>query len=273
MMQKVFDITNRYIILATPLLLFSLFSSVYLVASINSGKLISIFIAAVVFILMISAFLAGWLKMVKTAVENQDADDAYMLMKEFTPGVGEFFLSTTVAVLIMSFLFGIMMVGTYFLGSHFIGNPDISAEALANAMRNTAELKSLLLSLSTEQLVKLNLWNFLLMGMMLITYLLIFLYLPALFFKNKNPIVAFGISIKDLFSKKFFMTVGVFLLIVVTNSIISVFTTLFSANFVLHFLMTLMNYYFIVLVAVGEFYYYYQNFVLSNIGQNIDIEV
>lgn len=272
-MQKVFEITNRYIVLATPLLLFSLFSSVYMYASINGGKIFSILIALIIMTLMTSAFLAGWLKMVKTAVENPDDEGAYLLMKEFVPGVGEFFLSSIGAVLIIFLLFGIIMTGAYFLGNNIIGNPGISADALANAMKNTAELKTLLLSLSTEQLLKLNLWNILLMGALLVNYLLIFLYMPTLFFKNKNPFVAFIISLKDLFSRKFFMSVGVFLLIVVANSIVSIFTTIFSNNFVMHFIMTLMNYYFIVLVVVAVFYYYYQNFILTKIGQNIDIEV
>ena len=272
-MQKVFEITNRYIILATPLLLFSLFSSVYLVASLNSNKIISIICALLILILMTSVFLAGWFKMVKLAVENPEDEEPYLIIREFTSGVGEFFLSSMGAILIMFFMFGIIMLGTYYLGNHFIGTPNISAELLSNAMKNTAELKSFLLSLSSEQLIMLNLWNLLIMGMLLVNYLLIFLYMPALFFKNKNPFVAFLISLKDLFSKKFFITLGVFLLIVIANSIISIFTTVFAGNLIMHFILTLINFYFIVLVAVTEFYYYYQNFVTVNIGKNIDIEV
>lgn len=272
-MQKVFEITNRYIILATPLVLFSFFSSIYLVASLSGGRLISILFALCLLTLMSATFIAGWLKMVKVAVENPEEDEPYMLIKEFVPGVGEYVLSTTGAVLLMFLLFGIMLTITYILGVNFIGDPNISAEALSNAMKNTAELKTLLLSLTPEQLLKLNLWNFLLMGMMLINYLLIFLYMPTLFFKNKNPFVAFFISLKDLFSKNFFLTLGIFLLIVITNSFISVLTTLFSGNMIMHFVITLINFYFIVLVAVGEFYYYYNYFVKVNIGKNIDIEV
>ena len=87
-------------------LLISLFSSVYMYASINGGKIFSILIALIIMTFMTSAFLAGWLKMVKTAVENPDDEGAYLLMKEFVPGVGEFFLSSIGAVLIIFLLFG-----------------------------------------------------------------------------------------------------------------------------------------------------------------------
>ena len=46
--SEIFNTTNKYIILATPLILFSLFSSVYLAAS-ATGKLINLLVAIILF--------------------------------------------------------------------------------------------------------------------------------------------------------------------------------------------------------------------------------
>ena len=112
-MQKIFEITNRYIILATPLVLFSMISSIYLVASLSGGKILSILFAIILFTLMTSAFIAGWLKMVRGAVETPDNDEPYLLIKDFVPGVGEYFLSATGAVFLMFFLFGLLYTFAY----------------------------------------------------------------------------------------------------------------------------------------------------------------
>ena len=48
-MQKVFNLTNKYIVLATPLILYSLFSTVYMAVSISGGKIINLIFAFILF--------------------------------------------------------------------------------------------------------------------------------------------------------------------------------------------------------------------------------
>ena len=72
--KESFKLTNKYIILATPLILFSLLSSLYILFSVN-GNLVSLVIALVLFTLMLTAFLAGWFFMIKNCVEKPDTDD------------------------------------------------------------------------------------------------------------------------------------------------------------------------------------------------------
>ena len=270
-MQKVFNITNRYIVLATPLILYSLLASIYMAISVSSGKIFNLIFAILLFILMSAAFIAGWCYMIKSAVVEPDREDVNSLMGEFPAGVGEYFLTSLGGVIVISCFALLMIIFSYFTGMKFVGDPSISLEMFSNALQSTAALKSFLDGLSEQQLMQINLWNTLLLGFMTITYFLIFLYLPTMFFKNKNPFVAFWISFKDLFSKKFFKTLGLFCLIFIANFIISGFSTLFSGIIVMHFIMTLVNFYFITLVAVGIFYYYYNNFIKS--GQNVDIKV
>ena len=67
--KQSFDFTNKYIILATPLILFSLLSSLYILFSIG-GNLISLIFAMVLFTLMLGAFLSGWFFMIKEHINR-----------------------------------------------------------------------------------------------------------------------------------------------------------------------------------------------------------
>ena len=272
-MQKVINLTNEYIVLATPLILYSLVSSMYLLVSASGGKLINLLLAIIMFVLMTGAFVAGWFNMIKSAITKPDREDPNSLLKEFIPGVGEFFVSSIGALLLMFIIAIISLTFSYHIGINTIGNPTISTEALSNALQNPASLKAFVAGLSIEQLTKINHWNMLILGTVTLVYFITFLHIPCLFFKNKNPFIAFFISLKDTFSRPFFKTLGIFTLIFVLNFIISILSGVFGANTLIHFLLTLANFYFITLVGVGVFYYYYQNFVKSYIGQNIDIEI
>ncbi|MBE7711288.1 MAG: hypothetical protein E7Z92_04015 [Cyanobacteria bacterium SIG31] len=272
-MKQVFNLTNKYLILLTPLLLYSLFSSVYLAASAVGGKYINMIFAIVLFFFMTGAFIAGWFNMIKLAVANDIREDANSLIKEFPTGVGEYFLSSLGAMLNILVFTIFMLIISFQLGMHFIGDIGISAEAFSKALESTAALKVFVASLTTEQLSKLNSWNLNLLGSMTLTYFLVILYLPAIFFKSKNPFKAILISLKDLFSKNFIRTLGVYSLIFVGNFIISILSAVFTGNVIMHFIVTLANFYFITLAGLGIFYYYYNYFVKLQLGQNIDVKI
>lgn len=272
-MQKVFDLTNKYIVLATPLILYSLISSVYMVLATSGGKIINYIFAIILFILMTAAFIAGWFKMIKSAVMEEDENEPNKLITEFTSGVGEYFLSSIGAIFVMFVVSTVLLILSYYIGMNTIGDVGISAENLTSAFQNPSALKAFVEGLSIEQLTKLNLWNILILVFVTFSYFLLFLYIPALFFKNKNPFFALCISLKDLFNKKILKTLGIFLLIFILNFILSIFSAIFGANTVIHFIFTLINFYFITLVGVGVFYYYYNNFVTTLIGKNVDVEV
>ena len=247
-MQKVFSITNRYIILTTPLILYSLLSSVYIAISTSNGKLINLIMAFLLFTLMTGAFISGWLNMIKFAIVQPDREDVNSLIKEFPSGVGEYFLPVLGSLFVSFALSILIFLGMYYIGINLIGNLDVAPEALSKALQNTTELKVLLSSLSSEQLMKINSWNMLLLGGMTLIYYFIFLYFPSLFFKDKNPFIAFVISLKDLFSRKIFKTSGIFLLIFFLNFILSVLSVILGSNLIGHFFITLVNFYFITIV-------------------------
>lgn len=268
-MKKVFQLTNKYIVLGTPLILFSLFTSIYIAVSAN-GKIMNVLFAFILLILMTAAFIAGWFNMVKGAVDDKYDEQPNMLIKDFTSGVGEYFTSSLSSMVIMFIIGTILLYFSYLAGMHYIGNPGITAESLTKALETTVALKAFLTSLTTEQLLKLNQWNILLLATMMLSYFLLLFYIPAIFFKNKNPFIALWYSLKDLFSKKFFITLAIYILIFITNFIITLLTTMFVNNSIVNFILTLANFYFVTVVSVGICKYYNDNFVKNLLGQNID---
>ena len=258
-----FQLTNKYIILSTPLILFSLLSSLYILFSVG-GNLLSLLIALLLFGLMVGAFLSGWFFMIKTCVSNPEQEDPNVLLKEFPAGVGEYFLPVLGLMINTMVISVLLILVSYFVGLKLIGDIGITPEALTKGMESFAAMKTFLGSLTQEQIFKLNAWNMLLFFTMSVTYFLIMFYSPALFFKDKNPFKAYFVSLKDLFSKKFFTNFGLFLILFVSYFILSIFTTLFGANVIMHFVFTLINFYYLVFVAVIVYNYYYKNFVQIN---------
>ena len=271
-MKRIFNLTNKYIILATPLILFSLFSTIYFAVAVN-GKLINIIFALLLLFFMYSAFISGWGNMLKFAVQDDNFQDGNSLIKEFIPGIGEYFLPSSGALFTMFLINIIAIIISYFIGMSLIGDAGINVENLAKSFETTASMKAFLTTLAPEQLNKMAQWNFLLLITITFSYFLIMLYLPALFYKSKNPFIALFKSLKDLFSKKFVKTLGIYLIIFILNLILSVLSAIFANSTILHFVITLLNFYFLTFISLWIFDYYYNNFVKTLIGQNIDTKI
>lgn len=258
--KESFKLTNKYIILATPLILFSLLSSLYILFSIG-GNVVSMVIAGILFTLMLAAFLSGWFFMIADCVKFPQKEDPNSVMNNFTAGVGEYFLPV-IGMIFNAFLVSLVILAvSYFTGMKFIGDIGITPDAFSKAMESTTALKAFLMSLSDEQLFRLNAWNILLFASMSVTYFLLMFYSPALFFKEKNPFKAFVISIKNLFGRKFFKNVLLFLIIFVSYFLLSVLTTIAGVNVITHFIFTLVNFYYLIFAAVLVYYYYNSTFV------------
>ena len=271
--KNVFDITNKYIVLLTPLILFSLFSNVYLAIS-SQGKVIGLLVAIILSAMMLGAFFAGWFNMVKLAVSSTlHEKNPNNLMKEFFSGVGEYFLPS-MGLILIGFVFTLLsLLVSYYASMHFIGEVGVPSEAFVKALASQEALKAFLASLSMEQIEKINSWNMSILFSIGTSYFLMFLYIPVLFFKTKNPFLAFWTALRDLFNKKFFKALSLYLFIFILNGIISLFSVLLSGNIITNFIMTLLNFYFMTVVAVGVFHYYHKNYILPQIGQNVDVEI
>lgn len=272
-MKKVFELTNRYIIIATPLLLFLLLLCIYFLAVVRNGASVKVFLGLILIFFMASAFCAGWGNMIKSAVEEKCHDAPYDIIKDFIPGVGEYFYTISGAFFIHIIINFSALILAYYAGMHFIGDLGVNSAALSKAMASQEALKTFLLSLSVDQLARLKMWNILLLSVMTGMNFLFMFYYPALYFESKNPFKALWCSLKRTFSRKFPANAGIYVIIFSVNFLISILSAIFAANPVLNFLTSLLNFYFICCVVIGIFRYYNSSFVNSHLGNSIDTYV
>ena len=271
-LSNVFNITNYYIVLATPLILYSLLSQIYLAISIN-GKIWQLLCAFIVSSLMFITFLAGWFNMIKIAVSTPLKERPNTLLNDFAKGVGEYFLPVTGAVFNVSIISVILLILAVSFGNKFIGSLNISPDTVSTAFQTPETLKAFLLTLTPDQIQKIKSWYLILTLTTTSTFFLIMFYLPAMFIETKNSFKSLIISWKRLFSKKFINNIGILILITITYFFISILVTLSTENLLFNFITTLINFYFIIIIFVGIFYYYNETFCQEHLGQNIDESV
>ena len=267
--KESFKITNSNIIIATPLIFFSLVSSLYLIFS-QGGSQIGLLFSGLLFFLMLGAFLSGWFMMIMKAVKEPEIEDN-KLISEFPSGVGEYFLNILLMVVIISLVTAGIIALAILAGKKYIGGFGVSAAQFGQALADVESMKKFVSSLSQEQLIKINAWNCLLFFAMVFNYFIFMFYPAAIFFKKKNPFIAFWLSLKDTFGRKFFKNIALFIMIFILYMFFSTLTVLFGNNIIVHFILTLINFYYITYIAVLIFNYYYSNF--AKIGSNIDTTV
>ncbi len=263
--QKSFKITNENIILTTPLVLFLLLFVVYIeVAQKAPDNVFSVILLVVTTLFMVSAFFAGWLYMVKKAVElnkrefilDEDKTKAsFALLKEIPSGVGEYFLSFIGCIIFYVLFFVFMGAIAYVIGIHFIGKVNITLDQILGALQSPAQMKSLITSLPMDQLVKLNLWNFLILAFSSLHSFFTMLWTPEIMFRTKNPFLAFFRALKVTF-KNLLSVIILFVYISVLNFVVSIFNSISAINSILYFVSMLVYFYFVVYVVVLVFLYY-----------------
>lgn len=284
--SRAFKITNFNIILTTPLVLYVILLSFY---SSISQSIPRSPIAGILFIVtslaMFAAFFAGWLYMVKKAIDldklefvaDEDRARASLnLIKEIPIGIGEYFLSFVFGIILYLAAFLLMSLLSFKLGMHFIGKVDVSLFDFKAALASTVALKSFIAHLSPAQLVKINSWYMLIFASMLFYSFITMFWAPEIIKKTKNPIKAFINSVIFI-SKNFLGVVILFIYINFINFIASLLMNLFVAlpvsipfvSFILSLLSMIVYFYFFVYVVVLIFLYYdsecNRNFKIENI--------
>jgi len=262
---RAFKITNENIILTTPLVLFLFLLSLYMGVAQNAPEnLASAILLLITILFMVSAFFAGWFYMVKKAIDldNQEfiieedkAKASFHLIKEVPVGIGEYFFSLVGALILYATFFILLILIGYQIGIHLIGKVGVSLEQLRDALASPATMKALVTSLSSEQLKKLNTWNFLfLIGSAIYSFLTMF-WAVEIVNRTKNPFVAFFKSIKFAFSN-FLSTLILFTYISVINFTVSLLNAISMIHPIVYFISMLVYFYFVVYVVVLVFLYY-----------------
>ncbi len=276
--KNAFKIANDCIILAIPLVLFMWILSFYFAFSnavVNMPA--EIILAFVTVLFMTGAFLSGWFYMVQKAIHvssqvyviDEDRAKATMnLFKEIPYGIGKYFLSFIGFIIIFLTLVFLAGIFVYKFGINHIGNV-FTQEQIAAALSSSADFKNFIDSLTLEQLVKLNLWNFLIMGTMTFLSYILMLWVPEIIYSTINPITALFKSIKKVFVK-FPKTVLLFIYLSILNLIVSFLSTFALLNPLLYIMVMVIYFYFIIYFVVLLFSFYEQEF--SGNDKNEDVK-
>ncbi len=253
-------ISYSNIIMATPLLVFLLLLNVYLVIAKNAVKALpSTILFCVTLLLMVSAFLAGWLYMIKSAVgaynNSSESDSDYTnLLKEFLVGIALNIKSFLGFCLLYLLIADIVFISVYNIGLKLIGSIGISIAQFVAATEAPVAMQALLESLTKAQLLKINYWYLLIFVAVQIFSLFTMFWPVEILYSTKNPILALFKSVFSVFlhPKVILLFLGINLL----NFVLMIFNYITMFNPITYFLMTLVYFYFIVYIFVLLFLYY-----------------
>lgn len=263
--KNAFKITNENIILTTPLVLFLFLLSIYLgVAQRAPESLVSSVLLLITILFMLSAFFAGWLNMVKKAielnkqefiVEEEKAKASLALMKDLPIGIGEYFLPFVGTLILYATLSIALIFIAYKLGMHFIGKVDLSLEQIKIAANSPHAMKAMVSALSATELVKVNYWNILFLATISTLSFITMFWAPEIILRTKNPAVAFFKSFIFTF-KNFFSAAILFIYLSFINFTVSLVNAFATIHPIVYFISLLIYFYFVVYVVVLVFLYY-----------------
>lgn len=246
--------------------------------SVDAGFLIT----AIIMILLISAFIAGWYNCVKYTVSlnnkiynsaEEMQKEQVIIIKQFFPGVAEYFLSVTALLVIY--------IGTAWGLSYFI---EILADKILISAAVPQNIVTVINSGNQQEIIKLlnslnNTQIFAIIKSLGLTALIVFVFHyfvlwfgPALFYSSKNPLRAVFEGIKFLFKNPLQSLVILFMMIL-ANMFITVLTMIFGTG-LLSFIPFLCLFFYILYYITTVFLYYEQKTENNCVnGSKLDREV
>ena len=262
-------ITNENIILATPLILFMWLLSMYVgFSKLSVNNIWLALLSFVTTIFMTAAFFAGWFYMVKKAInlsketfvlESDKAKATFNLIKKVPAGIGKHFGSFLGMIMLAILIIAVVGAITFKIGMALIGNLGLDPSAVKEVLNSTADMKAFLDTLTFEQLIKLNNWNLLILGVTSLMSFLFMLWIPEIVYKSRNPFMAIFRSIKKIFQKPW-KALKLFIFTSVLNFVLSFINTFSFVNSAIYFIMMIIYFYFLVYLVVLLFLYYDREF-------------
>lgn len=271
--KKAFDITRKNIIIIQPLVLFLIIYTFTSSAVFQLAHKITYIVFLTANILLATAFLSGWLYMIKKTIahnkkaendeykdEKAETEASLALGKEFFPGVGDYFPAITFTVLCYVAVFILLMFVSLKAGLRFMPPIDINwSDFMAAANSTPVEMQKYVASLSFAQLKAINLWMFYMGGISsLFMFLTMFLF-PAAFDKKEQyffvPFSAFNRNIVFIF-KHFFGSLGIIIFLYFLQLVFSILSVFFSINIILSVIGLILSFYFVTYAIVLIFLYY-----------------
>ena len=260
--KDAFKISYNNIIIATPLLLFLLILNIYLVIAKSAVKALpSTILFFTTLFLMVSAFLAGWLYMIKVAVDNYTENpdraksfESFGLLKEFPVGIAYYIKSYLGFSILYLLLADVTFISVYNIGLKLIGNFGISLSQFISATEAPVAMQALIQSLTKAQLLKINYWYLLTMSSIQLFILFTMFWPIEIMNKTKNSLLALFKSIAIVFKKP--QVILLFIGINILNLCLTLLNYIAIFNPITYFIVTIIFFYFIVYIFVLLFLYY-----------------
>lgn len=261
-----FKITNNNIILATPLILFMLLTTLYngFFGGVGSNQAVAL-LGLITYFFMWSAFLAGWFYIIRQAIlyndENLSREEktrkSFGLMNLMVKGVGEYFLSFLGVVFFeIIFFIGFVLLIQY-AGVNLIGKLNIPINDFVTAANtNSPEvLEGFINGLPREEIIKLAKWIYFCLASFPLFLFLQMFWFPSIIKDTKNIFRAFWNSLKFIF-KNFFAVILFFVMIGFIHFVMMMLCGLMTINSILSYFSLLVYFYFMVYIVVLVFLFY-----------------
>ncbi len=242
------------------------------------GQNIILFILILTLLLVFtSAFFAGWLQMVKTAIinskkENRNDEER---IKEFGEIKNDFFAAIPVYILpllggIILYLVMFFLLVTFNIkfANHFIGSLDFLVEKINSIPQDSQGLHAFFASMPQDKILILWYWQILFLFTIGLFNFFMMFWASALYFPEKcttNPLSALKNSLFAIF-KHPVKSFALYMFILILGLIFRITSTLFATNVVFYFIFMILAIYFWVFVFVLIFDYYESRFY--NHGDN-----
>ncbi len=269
--KEAVKITNYNIILTIPLIIFIKILDLYsLYSKYNVDSVLKFLVASITVLFMFGIFCSGWFNMIKGAIKlskkvfvlDEDRAKATMnLFKNFSEGVGKFFLSFVGAYIIFLFIQAIATPLVYILGVNIIGGLDtnsmqnLQSLAINSEMSANQGMPAFIDKLSIEQIIFFGKWSLLFMSITSIIMYLLMLWVPEIICCTPNPLVALFRSVKKLF-KDFFVTVRLYLILWFVGFLLLFVNTFAVINPIAYIIMSIIMFYYSVYLIVLIFLYF-----------------
>ncbi len=240
----------------------------------------NIIVFALIIILLLlftSAFFAGWLQMVKTAIENskkQEKTDEEKI-KEFTQMKNDFFSAVPVyilpiagAIILYLIMFFALLTFNIKFANHFIGSLDFLVEKINSIPQDAQGLHAFLEALPQDKILILWYWQILFLFTFGLFNFFIMFWASALYYPEKcttSPLSALKNSFFAIF-KHPVKSLALYTFIMILGMLFRSVSVFFATNVVLYFIFMVLFIYFWVFVFVLIFDYYESRFY--NHGDN-----
>ena len=271
--KKAFDITRKNLIIIQPLILFLIVLTFTTSALFQLVHKITYIVFLTTNILLCTAFLSGWLYMIKKTIEHsqkaengeykndkEEAEASIALGKEFFPGVGDYFPAVTFTVLCYVAVYILIMFVCFKSGTYFLPRTNINWVDFMTAANSTpVEMQKYVAALSYEQIKAINIWTFYMGGIGSILMFLTMYLFPAVFDKKEQyffvPFSAFNRNLVFI-CKHFFSSLGLIVFLFFLQLIFSILSVFFGMNIILSIIGLIIAFYFWTYAVVLIFLYY-----------------